>query len=103
MTPGRMRAGGAVFALCGMALEGIGVFLWSGVMSWRITPDGAGVSVLWLLSTGLVLIIMGGRMLLFGRRPRGLLAVLVGLMVVFIVAGVIVTLLAGRRIGQIGG
>ena len=98
-----MRTGGAIFLLCGACLFGIAGFLLQGVMNWRIPLNSAGISVLWLLTTGLALLVMGGRMLLFGRRPRGLLAVLVGLLLVFIVAGVIVTLLAGRRLGQIGG
>ena len=100
-TASRMRIGGVVFLLCGAALGWIGVFLLSGVLRWRITADGAGLSVLWLLVTGAVLVAMGGGMLATGRRPRRLLWLLVGLLAVFVVAGVIVTLQSGGRMPRL--
>lgn len=100
-TTSRMRIGGLVFLLCGVALGWIGVHLFSGILRWRITPDGAGLATLWLLVTGVVLVAIGGGMLATGRRPRGLLWLLVGLLAIFVVAGVIVTLQSGGRMPRI--
>jgi hypothetical protein len=97
MTPQRMRLGGLVFLILGAVLVWIGVYLLTGVLRWQVTMDGAGLSVLWLLVTGGVVIAMGGEMLASGRRPRWLLRVFVVLVAVFIVAGVIVTLQSGAR------
>lgn len=101
MTPERMRLGGVVFLLCGAALVWIGVYLLSGVMGWRITPDGAGLAVLWLLVTGGVVITMGGQMLATGSRPRWLLRAFVLLIVVFVATGIIVTLTSGARMPRL--
>ncbi|WP_103256653.1 hypothetical protein [Tabrizicola aquatica] len=90
---GRMRVGGAIFLLSGAALVWIGVYLFSGIRHWRITPDGAGLAALWLLVTGA----MGGRMLATGQRPRWLLWAFVGLMAVLVGAGIVVTLQSGGR------
>lgn len=98
---GRMRVGGAIFLLSGAALVWIGVYLFSGILRWRITLDGAGLAVLWLLVTGAVVGAMGGRMLATGQRPRWLLRVFVGLMAVFVVAGIMVTLESGQRMPRL--
>ena len=95
---GRMRVGGIIFLLSGAALVWIGVYLISGILRWRIPLDGAGLAVLWLLITGPVVCAMGGQMLATGRRPRWLLRAFVGLMAVFVVAGIIVTLQSGGRV-----
>lgn len=100
-TASRMRVGGVVFLLCGAALAWIGVHLFSGALRWRITPDGAGLAVLWLLVTGAVLVAMGGGMLATGRRPRGLLWMVVTLLAIFVIAGVIATLQSGGRMPRI--
>ncbi|WP_137110554.1 hypothetical protein [Rhodobacter sp. SY28-1] len=101
MTTERMRLGGVAFLLCGAVLVWIAVYLLTGVMGWRITPDGAGLSVLWLLVTGGVVIAMGGQMLTTGSRPRWLLRAFVVLIVVFVVTGVIVTLTSGARMPRL--
>ena len=98
---GRMRVGGAIFLLSGAALVWIGVYLISGILRWRITLDGAGLAVLWLLGAGAVVGAMGGRMLATGQRPRWLLRVFVGLMAVFVVAGIMVTLDSGQRMPRL--
>lgn len=100
-TASRMRIGGMVFLLGGAALGWTGAHLFSGVLRWRITPDGAGLSVLWLMVTGAVLVAMGGAMLATGRCPRGLLWLLVGLLAIFVVAGVVVTLQSGGRMPRL--
>lgn len=97
MDPRRMRTGGVVFLLLGAALIWIGVYLVSGVLRWRIALDGAGLAVLWLLVTGGVVVAMGGQMLATGQRPRWLLRGFVGLIAVFVVAGIVVTLLSDGR------
>lgn len=97
----RLRVGGLVFLILGALLVWIGVYLLSGVLQWRVTGDGAGVAVLWLLVTGAVVIAMGGQMLATGLRPRWLLRVFVALVAVFIVAGVFVTLQSGGRMPRL--
>jgi hypothetical protein len=51
--------------------------------------------------TGAVLVAMGGAMLATGRCPRGLLWLLVGLLAIFVVAGVVVTLQSGGRMPRL--
>jgi hypothetical protein len=95
--PRRVRAGGLVILLCGAVLLWIGVFLYTGVMGQRLAMDGAGLAVLWLWATGAVAILLGGLMLGLGRRPRGLVWLIVGLIAVFVVTGLVVTLQSGGR------
>lgn len=101
LTARRVRMGGLVFLLCGAALVWIGVYLLTGIMGWRIGFDATGLSVLWLLVSGMVVIGMGGQMLAFGRRPRGLLWLFVVLVAFFVVAGAIVTLQSGGRLPRL--
>jgi hypothetical protein len=100
-SPGRMRAGGTVFVPCGSALAGSGIGLPSGVTGWRLAADGAGAAVLWLLATGAIAAATGVQMLLTGRRPRRLPWLFAALVAVFVVAGVVVTLLSGARMPRI--
>lgn len=97
----QLRVGGLVFLILGAVLVWIGVYLLYGVLRWQVTGDGAGVSVLWLLVTGGVVIAMGGQMLATGQRPRRLLRALVALVAVFVAAGVIVTLQSGGRMPRL--
>jgi hypothetical protein len=59
MTPGWIRAGGVICLLCGVVLVGMGVYIFTELMRWRITPYAAGFAVLWILMTGSLSIATG--------------------------------------------
>lgn len=101
ISPTSLRIGGLVFLICGAVLVGLGLYLFTGILRWRITPDGAGLSTLWLLLTGAVTVATGGEMLALARRPRWLLRVLLVLIAVFVMAGVIVTLWSDGRMPRL--
>lgn len=100
-TPARIRIAGLVFLLCGAALVWIGVYLFTGVLRWRLPLDGAGLAILWLVITGAVTIAMAGEMLIHLRRPRGTLRLLVLLLAIFVVAGAVITLAEGGRLPRL--
>lgn len=119
-----LRLGGAILIVCGLMLGMIGAYLLSVALhlplseSWpdilRITPptvtpplagrvlSGAGLASLFLIVLGSVTFALGGSLLVLGRRSRRLAWLFFGLVAVFWVAGVVATLQAGHRIGQIG-
>ena len=125
MSPGRIRLGGAVVLIGGILMLGIGLVVADAVFGlpiltawmpaevrvegsgpppvfWDQLTEPAGLATLWLFAFAANAMVLGADMLIFARRSNALLWPLVGLIAIFVVAGVYATLQSGALMPRFG-